>query len=185
MPATRGRARDDIVTTASALFTAHGIRAVSADRIIAEADVSKVTFYRHFAAKDDLVVAYLQRELARLQDYVATHEPDATAMLALFRDQMCGPGFRGCPFMNAAAEYPDPTHPVRAVVTDFRKWMVGEFTTWAESRGVPEPERVARTIMMLRDGALVDGYMSGEPERVVQELTAGIEALVKSSAGDR
>ncbi|WP_062078916.1 TetR/AcrR family transcriptional regulator [Demequina globuliformis] len=182
MAAVRGHAREDIVTTASALFTAHGIRAVSADRIIADAGVSKVTFYRHFAAKDDLVVAYLRRELARLQDYAAAHEPDVAVMAALFKDQMCHQGFRGCPFMNAAAEYPDPAHPVRAVVVEFRAWMVGQFAAWATATGAADPARVARTIMMLRDGALVDGYMSGEPDRVVEELTAGIEVLVSASA---
>lgn len=178
MATTRGHARDAILATASTLFTTQGIRAVSADRILAEAGVSKVTFYRHFATKDDLVVAYLEAELERLQRRGGETRGDPRAIAAIFEDEMCQPGFRGCPFINAAAEYPDSDHPVREVVARFRTWMTEVIARWARESGVADPEDVAQRVMMLRDGALVEGYISGEPRRAADHLAAGIAALV-------
>ncbi|MFW7415246.1 TetR/AcrR family transcriptional regulator [Demequina sp. SO4-18] len=184
----RGRAREAILGAAVAEFNAHGIRAVSADRVIADAGVSKVTFYRHFPTKDDLVVAYLESELERVQRTVAemtvadAGEGEAPGhWSAALAEEICRPGFRGCPFINAAAEYPDPDHAVRAVVARFRAWMIGAIATGLESQGVAEPARVARQVMMLRDGALVEGYVSGDPDRVAAELWAGVDALVGAS----
>ncbi len=178
MASTRGRARESILSVASDLFTAHGIRAVSADRILAEAHVSKVTFYRHFRTKDDLVVAYLEAELARVQGLGRSVSGEPRAIASIFENEMCRPGFRGCPFINAAAEYPDPEHPVREVVARFRTWMIDTIASWARDRGAASPDDVARQVMMLRDGALVDGYVTGNPRRAADELAAGIEALV-------
>lgn len=97
--------------------------------------------------------------------------------------EICRPGFRGCPFINAAAEYPDPASPVRAVVSRFRAWMTDEIERVLASQGL-EPASAAptaRRIMMLRDGALVEGYVSGDPERVAGELEQGIDALVAAA----
>lgn len=179
----RGRARDAILAAAIEQFNAQGIRAVSADRVIAQAGVSKVTFYRHFATKDDLVVAYLEAELARVQAVVASASsttPPATLSEAL-ADEICRPGFRGCPFINAAAEYPDPHHPVRAVVARFRAWMIEAIAVTMSERGVARAQAVARQIMMLRDGALVEGYIDGHPDRVAAELQRGVAALVAAA----
>nr|WP_234988028.1 TetR/AcrR family transcriptional regulator [Demequina sp. NBRC 110056] len=181
----RGRARAAILTVAVARFTADGIRAVSADRVMDEAGVSKVTFYRHFPTKDDLVVAYLEHELARVQDAVAQARDDGSreTLGQALADEICRPGFRGCPFINAAAEYPDPTSPVRAVVTRFRDWMISTIATALTERGVPEAgaSSTARRIMMLRDGALVEGYVSGDARGVARELEAGVAALVNAT----
>lgn len=179
MATTRGQARDAVLTAASSLFTSRGIRAVSADRIMAEAGVSKVTFYRHFPSKDDLVVAYLEAELLRLKSLVGRAGVDSAQVSKVFEQQMCQPGFRGCPFMNAAAEYPDPDHPVREVVARFRAWMMGEFAQWASKQGAADPDEAAATIMMLRDGALVEGFVSGEPARAAAAMRRGIEAVVR------
>ncbi|MFW2514381.1 TetR/AcrR family transcriptional regulator [Demequina sp. SO4-13] len=179
----RGRAREAILSAAIAEFNAHGIRAVSADRVIADAGVSKVTFYRHFPTKDELVVAYLEAELERVQRAVADagpgHSPGqwSTALA----EEICRPGFRGCPFINAAAEYPDPDHAVREVVDRFRSWMIGAITAALVAQSIAEPEHVACQIMMLRDGALVEGYVSGNPQRVARELAAGVDALVAAT----
>lgn len=184
----RGQARQAILRAATAEFTTHGIRAVSADKVIADAGVSKVTFYRHFPTKDDLVVAYLEAELERVQRAVresgagdASAEGTAGQWSSALAEEICRPGFRGCPFINAAAEYADPQHPVRGVVSRFREWMIGAIATALAAQGVGHAERVARQIMMLRDGALVEGYVSGDPQRVTAELSAGVGALVAAA----
>lgn len=180
----RGHARAAILAEATVQFNAHGVRQVSADKVIAAAGVSKVTFYRHFPTKDDLVVAYLEAELARVQAAVARAEgtPGERGLGAALADEICRPGFRGCPFINAAAEYPDDEHPVRAVVARFRAWMIGAIGEALKVRGAERPEQTARQIMMMRDGALVEGYVTGDAARVASELEAGVAALVSSTA---
>ncbi len=168
--------RAAILEAATALFRAEGFRATSADRVLAAAGYSKVTFYRHFATKDDLVVAYLEAELARVKTLAAG--PSATTPADSIYAEMCAPGFRGCPFLNAAAEYPDPTHPARRVVARFRAWMTSTVSEWLASVGVEEPEPWSHAILMVRDGALAAGYLDEDPQAAVRNLTAAIEAIV-------
>lgn len=183
-PRLRGPAvRDAILGRARDLFDAHGIRPVSADRVIAEAGVSKVTFYRHFASKDQLVVAYLEEQLERVHQALSERGgapasvDEAAAMLA---DELCRPGFRGCPFINAAAEYADPDHPVREVVARFRGWMTDVIAAWLGTQGIDD-RAVAEQIMMLRDGAMVAGYLDGDPAGVAVRLAEGIRGLTGRS----
>jgi AcrR family transcriptional regulator len=161
---------DRILAAASRLFYADGIRAVSADRVIAAAEVSKVTFYRHFPTKDALVVAYLTAlagaERGALDAARAEHPGDPAAVLRAYAEalgrQSCAPGFRGCPFINAAAEYADAGHPVRAVVAEHRRWMIATAAGLLAELGVPDPEGAAEELVILRDGAMVAGYVGGE-----------------------
>ncbi|WP_062517120.1 TetR/AcrR family transcriptional regulator [Demequina gelatinilytica] len=187
-PAKRGPAvREAIVDAAAALFAEHGIRAVSADRILVEAGFSKVTFYRHFPTKDDVVVAYLERELAYVRVLLAAGadaDLSVDRIAAALTDQMCRPHFRGCPFINAAAEYPDPAHPVRALVAEFRALMTDAIEAWLRKAGLePAPAiSAAAQVMMLRDGALVAGYLDQDPDRVAAGLADAIRAIVDRRA---
>ncbi len=158
-----------VLDAAARLFYADGIRAVSADRVIAAAEVSKVTFYRHFPTKDALVVAWLSAvaaaERAALDAVRAAHPDDAGAVLRGYAEglgaESCRPGFRGCPFINAAAEYADPDHPVRAVVAEHRRWMVAAAADLLADLGLDDPVGAAEELVVLRDGAMVAGYVGG------------------------
>ena len=132
------------MAVASALFYAEGIRAVGIDRVIAEAGVAKATFYHHFASKDELVRGYLVEEYQRQRDALTgVHRPATSprqALLDIFEllvDNAAHPRFRGCPFTNAAAEYPDPEHPVRRTITDYRRWNRGLFATCSTAPATP------------------------------------------------
>ncbi|WP_062526840.1 TetR/AcrR family transcriptional regulator [Demequina rhizosphaerae] len=184
-PARGPGVREAILDVAAAQFAEHGIRAVSADRILAEAGFSKVTFYRHFPTKDDAVVAYLERELARVRAVIeesGSDDLDRDALAAALTEEMCRPHFRGCPFINAAAEYPEPDHPVRRVVAEFRALMVAAIDAWLERRGVADRTGLAEQIMMLRDGALVAGYLDHDPDGVARALADAIGALVREAS---
>ena len=158
-----------ILDAAGALFYADGVRAVSADRVIAAAAVSKVTFYRHFPSKDALVVAWLAgiaaAERQVLDALRAAHPGDPAAVLAAYADALgsesCRPGFRGCPFINAAAEYADADHPVRALVAEHRRWMVDTAAEVLAELGLDDPVGAAEELVVLRDGAMVAGYVGG------------------------
>lgn len=178
-------ARSRIEDAAVELFRQLGLRGVSADRIIARANVSKVTFYRHFPSKDDLFVAYLRCEWDEVRatsaaiDRDRTADSDAISVLAsMLRAQICQPGFRGCPFINAAAELTDRDHPARALIREYRAWLTDQFASRLRAADVAEPDRKARDILMLRDGAMVAGYLTDDVDTVVDELGASLRRVI-------
>jgi AcrR family transcriptional regulator len=181
--------RERLLEAADELFYAHGMRAVSVDRVIERAATTKVTFYRHFRSKDDLVVAYLEHraELERhgIDAAIAHFDRDPDASLELISEGLgtmaCGPGFRGCPFINAAAEYSDPDSPVRRTVATHRDWCRTAFERLVAPLDLPDPAAVADDLMLLRDGAMVAGYL-GEPSRVAASFLRGCRAVIQSGS---
>lgn len=176
--------RQRILAAADTLFYGEGIRAVSADRVIAEAGVSKVTFYRHFPAKDDLVLAYVrgrsesERALFEQAWEGRGAEETLSGIAGVIAEVSCAPGFRGCPHINAAAEYPDPDHPVRLEVSAHRAWFAGVLAGLLREVGVREVGRAVEQLMMLRDGAMIAGYLSGPaPARAAALEAAGRAVL--------
>lgn len=158
--------RERILASATRLFEATSIRAVSADRIIDDAGTTKVTFYRHFPSKDQLVVAYLDTHLGHLQAAVQAARAegsDACGTLLLLAEvnhrAACRPGFRGCLFNNAAAEYPQADHAVRLAVGRYRTWLSEVVSGLLTELGVDEPAAVAAQLITLRDGAMVSGSL--------------------------
>lgn len=177
-------ARQRLLDTASRLFYAEGLHSVGVDRIIAEASVTRATMYRHFRSKDDLVVEYLngadqavrqQVEAARSQQSTAD---DALRAVGLsITDGIRSPGFRGCAFLNAAAEYPDPEHPVHRAVLAHRAWFLATVTELLADTGKPDSEPAGRHFVMLRDGAMVAGALT-DPEPICETFLRGIEGLL-------
>lgn len=178
-------ARTRILETADNLFYREGIRAVGVDRVVAESKVTRVTFYRHFPSKDDLVVAYLrarsQREHEQLAAARAALTGDPRAVLRAIVDaivaESCTPGFRGCPYINAAAEYADPDHPVRRVVAEHRRWFKEQMAELMTELGHPDANSAADQMVMLRDGAMVGGYLS-DPASVSGALLEAGRAVI-------
>lgn len=180
--ATRAR----ILAAASEHFYAQGIRATSADRIIEDVGITKVTFYRHFRTKGELVVAYLEQqaagERAWIESRVRADDPIGS-MRALAVDiggASCRPGFRGCAFINAAAEFPDPADPVRVVVDAHRSWMLEVFADVARQAGASDVGAAARQLLVLRDGAMVNGYL-GESGELADTLSSAFTAILVAS----
>lgn len=187
--ASRGAStRQRILDAANELFYNHGIRATSADRIIEQVGITKVTFYRHFRGKSDLVVAYLEQQSAAEQAWLTStvHEGEPLATVhtvaAGIGAASCSPGFRGCAFINAAAEYPDPEDPVRIAVDAHRAWLIDFFAAIAEQAGARDVTSVANQLMILRDGAMVNGYL-GDAPALAASLEAGFTSIL-GSVGD-
>lgn len=192
-PATGKRAasgaatRSRILEAANEQFYEQGIRATSADRIIDQVGITKVTFYRHFRSKSDLVVAYLEHQAAAerawMESVRRTGDPAGTlaALAADIGSASCEPGFRGCAFINAAAEFADPEDPARRAVDAHREWMRGLFADIAADAGAHDADAVARQLMILRDGAMVNGYL-GESEAVARAVGLGFEAILTAAA---
>ncbi len=186
MSVTEAPVRERILDAATRRYYSEGIRAVSADRLIAEAGVSKVTFYRYFPSKEDLVVAYLEQQSAREKESVAAqrtkHANEPAAVLRWYADTVgglsCAPGFRGCPFINAAAELSEVDHPGRKVVSDHRAWLTSQAAELLTEMGIDNADARADQLMMLRDGAMVAGYLGGDPSAVAASLKAAGRAVI-------
>jgi AcrR family transcriptional regulator len=178
-------ARARLLETGTRLFYAEGVHTVGIDRIIAEADVAKATFYHHFKAKDQLVVAYLTAEFDRQRKLFAqvagTGLEQARNIFGLLAEASLAPGFRGCPFLNAAVEFADPEHPVRAVVTEYREWFRGLMLTLVSDARHPDPESIATQLLLLRDGMAVSGCLGDAATvRASEELA---RTVLASSSG--
>ncbi|MCC2610858.1 TetR/AcrR family transcriptional regulator [Neorhizobium petrolearium] len=163
-PPEAGSARRRLLETATRLFYEGGIHAVGIDRIIAEAGVAKATFYNHFPSKDDLVVAYLQEidRLGRAAVASLHKQPPRKMILAIMgriSEAVTAGGWRGCPFLNAAAEYPDPASPVRQAINARRVWYHNSLENLLIEDGDPAPSVTASLLVALSDGLLESAYL--------------------------
>lgn len=184
-------ARDRLVDAAVRLFGEEGIRAVGIDRLLAEAGVAKMSLYKHFKGKEGLVVAALRRkdELFR-EAFRATiesrREPRAR-LLGVFdalERWFARPDFRGCVFLNAAAELPEGGCPGRRVIAEHKAWVLGQLRTLSREAGAPDPEGLAAQLMLLFDGAIARAYVTGDSS-VARDAKRAAEALLDAAASAR
>jgi AcrR family transcriptional regulator len=181
---TRSDARERLLSTASDIFYREGIHGIGVDRILDDAGVTRATMYRHFEGKEALVVAYLDREDATIRGYFeAASDPSLTprellaAVIGGIADDIERRHTRGCPFINAAAEYPDSRSEVRKVVARHRAWFRDTLRSLAADAGLADPDKVASSLVLLRDAALVGGYLDGA-NRVRESFLETASALV-------
>ncbi|MGW6056682.1 TetR/AcrR family transcriptional regulator [Streptomyces sp. NPDC055189] len=158
-PRGRGRGgRERILAAAAQLFAVQGINATGMEQVAEEAPVSKRTLYAHFRTKSDLVIAHLQDLAASgaTLESVLTREdiPPRERILGLF-DQPAPDAapVRGCPFIDAAAEFPDPKSAVHSYAREQKLRMVQLVTALTRELGCREPAALAEQLVILADGA--------------------------------
>jgi AcrR family transcriptional regulator len=179
-------ARQRLLGTATRIFYGEGIHSVGVDRIINEAKVTRATFYRHFPGKEDLVLAYLQAADQAIRGQAATvitaglPASDALRAIAegIARD-IQSDGFRGCAFLNAVAEYPDPSSPVHQAVLAHRTWFLDTITTLMASMQKTKAEPAAQHFVMLRDGAMATGCLF-DRALICETFLRGVEGLIRT-----
>lgn len=177
-------AKKRILETATELFYAEGIRLVGVDRLISSSQVTKATFYKHYRSKDNLVVTYVSAKHARVKDHIeglirdsASPHDALNAIVAVIIEQLQSAGFRGCAFLNAAAEHPDPTHPIRILVSEHRDWYSATIESLLEEAGHPLPGEGADDFVVARDGAMCGGY-AGDPVAAVGALRRAVTHIM-------
>ncbi len=178
-------ARERILKTARDSFYREGIRAVGVDTLIARSGVAKMSFYRSFRSKDDLVCAYLEASAAEYwRWWDETIKPHAQAprkqLRALFvatADNAVSADFRGCPFGNTLVEFPEEGHPARAVIVRFRVERHARLRELAKAAAAREPERLADQLGILLEGA---GFCAGaaRPAGRASALVRAAEILI-------
>jgi AcrR family transcriptional regulator len=189
VPERRSEARERLLATASRLFYGEGIRAVGVERILAEAPATRATFYRHFPSKEDLVLAYLRsadaRTFATVQAAIETARSPADAVRGIgtaVADDLTRPDFRGCAFLKAAAEYPDPHDPVRKVILAHRDWYRTTLTelfvdVFGTSPRRGQPQHAAQHFVMMRDGVMTGAHLDGV-DSARDAFQRGVEGLL-------
>jgi AcrR family transcriptional regulator len=160
-----GGAKVRILETATRLFYDEGIHSVGVDRLISEASVTKATFYKHYGSKDNLILAYVRTQHEHVQERFEHLVTDAggaqqgvRAWVTAVADEVNGAEFRGCAFLNAAAEYHDPRDPVRQIVASHRDWYTERLAELLQAAGHPLPGDGADELMLARDGAMSGAY---------------------------
>ncbi|CAN7187147.1 TetR/AcrR family transcriptional regulator [Polaromonas sp. LjRoot131] len=180
--------RDRVLETAATLFYREGVRAVGVDLVVERSGVAKTSLYRHFATKDDLVVAFLEREDAEYWedwDRVAAKEPEDAeaelkAHLRWIAEHIAAPKYRGCPFLNVATEFPEPSHPARAVSMRNKTELLRRLAVMAKKMGVRKPDDLASQLVLLIDGAYMNGPLLGK-KGPANSLVAAGQALMAAA----
>lgn len=178
------KARDRLLGTASRIFYLKGIHAVGVEEIVDQAQVTRATLYRHFHSKEGLIVAYLEAaSQSERQSVTALLEEGRSGSDAIrevataVEGQIRSPDFRGCAFLNAAAEYPDEEHPVHRAVVEHRRWFMGAVTSVMRSAHAENPAQAAELFVMMRDGAMAAGCLA-DPDDVIRIFHSGVEGLI-------
>ncbi|HEY5833857.1 TetR/AcrR family transcriptional regulator [Streptomyces sp.] len=156
----RGRgARERILAAATELFTAQGINATGMEQLTSVAGVSKRTLYTHFDSKDALAHAYLQELENGLLPAITAGPDPRQQLLAVFdhRPQDTAGPVRGCPFLNAAVEVPDPAHPVHRLAAAYKIEFSRRLAAVARRAGARDPEALGEQLALLYDGAAARG----------------------------
>jgi AcrR family transcriptional regulator len=165
-------ARQRILEAADRLFYQDGIRAVGIDRIIAEANVAKMSLYKHFSSKDDLILTVLKHREESVMSFfrsaMGQHSKKGRSPLRTFfaalKEWFESPGFRGCAFQNAAVELADPTHPGTEFVRGHKQRFSEFLRGLVEETVGKAAAKVAPAVALLVEGAIVTAVIQGKPD---------------------
>jgi AcrR family transcriptional regulator len=177
--------RARLLAVAAELFYRHGIRAIGVEAIAEAAGTNKMTLYRHFASKDELVAECL-RQVARegferWPRYQQAHPDDPRAQirawLAEMAEILADRSHRGCALANAAVELPDRTHPARRVIEEYKLAQRNHLAQLCRRAGLKDPEMLADELYLLLEGARVTGQSIGT-DGLGARLTRMGEAMI-------
>ncbi|MGC8480079.1 MAG: TetR/AcrR family transcriptional regulator [Acidimicrobiales bacterium] len=177
---TRNDARTRILQAAARLYYAEGIHSVGIERVVREADVAKATLYAHFPGKDALVASYLALESERWWASVQSDEvplsgrPRIRELFDLLHQSAEEPRYRGCPFINAGAEFPGPG-PVTEQIRLHRSRVRDEFARALADE--PQKATLVDAILALYGGAMTAAYIDHRPEIILHARDAALLLL--------
>ena len=167
-------ARERLLAAAESLFYEEGFNTVGIDRVIERAGVAKASLYDCFGSKEELVRAYLaarqEARRARITEGLKRFDTPRARLLGVFDllgELIAQPGFKGCAFVKAGSDA-RPGSSVRGVCDDSRQWMRALFTGLAEEAGAPDPQALARQLVMLYDGASISAQMDNDTDAAVE-----------------
>jgi AcrR family transcriptional regulator len=153
------------------MFCASGFHVVSVDDILEEAGVARMTLYKNFGSKDDLIVATLRREDRMFRQWLsgsvealaARPEDRIDALFVALHERFAAEGYYGCAFIRASIEFPDPEHPAHRAAVEQREMIRSYLRGLADEVGALEPRALAEQLYLLFEGAITASQLHGEP----------------------
>lgn len=181
-------AQKQILEAVDYLFYQEGARAVGVDAVAKRAGVHKMTLYRQFNSKDTLLLEYLARMeqvfWGHFEASVDKHPKNPRSQLLQFfidlEVRSRSKEFRGCPFVNVAAEFADPSHPARDVVAKNKKELLRRIRNIAKAAGAKNPRRLANGLVFLIEGAYTASQTFAPEERVLTALPSVAKMLLEA-----
>jgi AcrR family transcriptional regulator len=182
---TASAARERILRAVDDLFYREGVQAVGVDAVVARAGVNKMSLYRNFGSKDQLITAFLEdrdRQYWEWWDAVMQrHDGDPRRKLhGLFEElqaRVTRKGYRGCPFVNLAAELSNTKHPARAVITRNKQELRRRLCELAKAAEMKDPEALSESLLLLMEGAYASSQTCG-PAGPANSLARTARALI-------
>jgi AcrR family transcriptional regulator len=179
-------AKEKLFQTAARLFYQHGYRAIGVDTIAAESGVGKMTLYRHYPSKDDLIIAFLQDSneefWANFEQIIQDAATPREKLLAFFeslQNYALSSACYGCPFINVATEYPQPDYPGHQVALEHKQSVRLRFRQLAVEADARQPEALADALLLLMDGAYMAARMFGpSPHNPAAHVADAARALI-------
>ena len=180
-------ARRRILEAMADLVTTRGLHAATPAAIAERADAGKMSLYRHFSGKDELVAEALAARELDFRAWLIGDPADGTPhdrLLALF-DRAArtadhrGSRFIGCPYVSARLNLPDDDHPAAPVVVAHKDEMLHELAALLTEIGVPDPQQRAHVVLMLLDGAVVHSVIRGDGDPL-REARAALPGLISA-----
>jgi len=165
------RKRDHLLAVAQKMFCATGFHNVSVDAIINHAGVARMTLYKNFKSKEELIVATLRREDKLFRQWLvasvearSTHPEDRIAQLFLaLYERFAEEGYYGCAFIRASIEFPDPHHPIHCAAREHKEMIRSHLRGLASEAGARNPFALAEQLYILFEGAITASQLHGEP----------------------
>ena len=178
--------RDELVRKALEIFYRGGFHATGMDLLAAETGISKTTMFKHFRSKEELILAVLRLRDQDFRNWMFRRMEEAgppraqlTAMFDALAEWFASPDFRSCMFIKAASEYPDPDHPIHAQAAEHKRLLFRQLSRIAAAAGAPEPARLARALLILKEGAIVTAHLGHEVDPAGDAKSAA-EALLST-----
>ena len=179
--------KDKVFQTAARMFYQHGYRAVGVDTLAAESGIGKMTLYRHYPTKDDLIIAYLRDSnnvFWNNFEQITKDAPTARGKLLAFFDGLQeyvqSPSCYGCPFLNVATEYPETDYLGHQVAIEHKQSVRVKFRQLAKEAGAASPDILADQLFLLMDGAYMASRMFGT-KNPAAHLAKAAQVLVDSA----
>jgi AcrR family transcriptional regulator len=185
-------AQQHLLRAAAELFYRDGVRAVGVDAVVERAGVNKMSLYRQFSSKDDLVVAYLEQSdrqfFERFEESLAKHVGEPRKQIVQYFEDLSGRAskedYRGCPFVNVSAEFPDPSHPARLCVHRNKTKLMQRLNEVCAEAGARDPRELANSLALLIEGIYASSQTYGPGCGPITVAPRVAEQLVAQACGE-
>lgn len=178
--------RNELVQKALKAFYQNGFNATGMDTLVKETGISKTSMYKHFRTKEDLILAVLRLRdenfrnwlYRRMEELAETPRDQLIAMFDALEEWFSEPGYKGCMFIKASSEFQDASHPIHKQSADHKRMLERYVTELATKAGLPEPDKLARQLLLLKEGAIVTAHL-GHTENAARDAKAAATTLLR------